>query len=275
MTIRHILVHAETGRAAEQRLRYAISLASSYESRLTGLSVRPSPGSIAFSMMGDPQAYAAVSEECDKTCLEAAKLFAEVTEGCGLTVDWREASGVAAEVIAAEAACADLVMLSKVATDDASGPVFDVQPADVVLACGRPVLVVPSRPPPEFHARRILLAWKSTAQAARAAHDALPLMIGAEQVIVAEVASSPSAFGYEVGADMMADYLRMHDLKVSVVTLDPSGDAGECLVTAARDQDCDLIVAGAYGHSRTREWVLGGVTRTLLNADTPPLLLSH
>jgi nucleotide-binding universal stress UspA family protein len=275
MAIRHILVHVEPGETGERRLRYSLSLARSYEARLTGISVRPSPNAVAFSVMGDGQAYAALSEACEETCLKARTLFEKTTAGSGVVVDWQEGNGVPAQVIAAEAACADLLILGKNNQDDPSGPLYDVRPADVVLACGRPVLIAPNRPPEEFHARRVLLAWKSGAQAARAAHDALPLMVGAEEVIVAEIVSNGSTFDYEVSGDMMADHLRMHDLKVAAIRIGQSGDAGDLLIGAAQSRACDLIVAGAFGHSRTREWVLGGVTRTLLDAETPPLLLSH
>ncbi len=275
MTIRQILIHVEPGETGERRLRYAVSAARHFDAKLTGLSVKLSAPEMAFAMMGDAQAYAAISEACEDNCVAARTLFDSVTKGAGLAIDWREATGVPAEIIAAEAGCADLLILGRGNQDDLTGPFYDVAPADVVLSCGRPVLVLPNRPPEEFRARRILVAWKGTAESTRAVHDALPLLTQAEEVIVAEIVSHHRAPAYEIPASMMADHLRAHDVAVTVRKIDQSGDPGALLIGAATQDGCDLIVAGAYGHSRLREWVLGGVTQTFLNSEAMPFLLSH
>ncbi len=275
MTIKQIVVHVEPGETGERRLRYAVSAAQHFDAKLTGLSVRLSPPAMAFAMLGDAQAYAAISEACEEDCVAVRKLFGSVTDGTGLVIDWREATGIPAEVIAAEAGCADLLILGRGNKDDLSGPFYDVAPADVVLSCGRPVLVVPNRPPQAFRARRILIAWKGTAEATRAVHDALPFLTQAEDVIVAEMVSHHNTPGYDIPASMMADHLRAHNVPVTVRKIDQSGDPGGLLIGAATQAGCDLIVAGAYGHSRLREWVLGGVTQTFLNSEAMPFLLSH
>ena len=160
-------------------------------------------------------------------------------------------------------------------TDDPDGAPYDVLPADVVMACGAPVLVLPAQPGPNFKAQRILVAWKSTAQAARAIHNALPLLKRAQSVLLTEIVSENQATRYEISAKSMADFLLSHGVAVSALRIGAAGDAGEQLMQAAQDNGCDLIVAGAYGHSRLREWALGGVTRSLLLASTLPCLLSH
>jgi len=126
-----------------------------------------------------------------------------------------------------------------------------------------------------FKARRILLAWKSRPQAVRAAHDALPLLKSAETVVLTEVVSDSDDGKYEISAESMAGYLASHGIEVSIRRLPSTGDAGYQLIEAATDNECDVIVAGAYGHSRLREWVLGGVTRSVLATPTMPCILSH
>jgi nucleotide-binding universal stress UspA family protein len=275
MTIRQILAHVEPGESGERRLRYAVSVAQHFHAKLTGLSVRLSPSAMAFAMMGDPQAYAALAAASEETCVGARKLFGSVTEGAGVTIDWREGFGIPAQVIGAEAGCADLLILGRGNQDELAGPLYDLTPADVVLSCGRPVLVVPDRPPEAFRARRILIAWKGTAQATRAVHDALPLLTEAEEVVLAEIASRHDASGYNIPGSMLADHLRAHDVAVTTRTIDQPGDAGALLIGAAQQAGCDMVVAGAYGHSRLREWVLGGVTKTFLDSGAMPFLLSH
>ena len=248
MAIRHILVHVEPGETGERRLRYSLSLARSYEARLTGISVRPLPNAVAFSVMGDGQAYAALSEACEETCLRARSLFEKTTAGSGVVVDWREGNGVPAQVIAAEAACADLLILGKNNQDDPSGPLYDVRARRRRARLRTPRLDC-AQPP----ARGVFTpaAFCSRGRAARKPRARrtmrLPLMVGAEEVIVAEIVSNGSTFDYEVSGDMMADHLRMHDLKVTTIRIGQSGDAGDLLIGAAQSRACDLIVAGAYG----------------------------
>jgi len=158
---------------------------------------------------------------------------------------------------------------------DIDSSVYQIAPADLIMACGTPVMVVSADAPVSFKACRILLAWKSTAQAARAARDALPLLKSADTVVLTEVVSEPEDGKYAVSAEAMAAYLASHGVGTSIRRLSSAGDAGDQLVEAAADNECDLIVAGAYGHSRLREWVLGGVTRSLLAAPTIPCILLH
>jgi len=218
---------------------------------------------------------AALCEASRECCQTAKAQFDDVTTGCGVELEWCEAVGAPLPIIAAEAGRADIVVIGRNdRIDDGSG-VYQVAPANLIMTCGTPVMVVSADAPLSFKARRILLAWKSTAQAARAARAALPLLKSAETVVLTEVVSEPEEGKYEVSAEAMAAYLGSHGVEVSIRRLPSAGDPGYQLIEAAADNECDLIVAGAYGHSRLREWVLGGVTRSLLAAPTIPCILSH
>ena len=270
-----LLVHVEPGPVSERRLRYALSMAQSRDMKLVGLAVRLSMSATVSTTMGDPMAMAALGEASGECCLTARELFDSVTHGSGIELEWREASGTPVPVVAAEAGRADLVIIGRNDRLDSEGGVYQIAPADVIMASGTPVMVVSADAPLSFKARRILLAWKSTPQAVRAVHDALPLLKSAETVVLTEVVSELEDGKYEISAEAMAGYLTSHGTEVSIRRLLSTGDAGYQLIEAASDNECDLIVAGAYGHSRLREWVLGGVTRSLLETPTMPCILSH
>lgn len=147
----------------------------------------------------------------------------------------------------------------------------------LLLESGRPVLVVPPGYKLETPADRILLAWRPTREAARAIHDAMPFLQRATRVDVAVVdaVGDDLAHGSAPGADVAA-HLADHGIEANLVRLD-SGQrsVGATLLEQARGSAAQMIVAGGYGHSRVREWALGGTTRDLLTASSIPVLLSH
>jgi nucleotide-binding universal stress UspA family protein len=150
-------------------------------------------------------------------------------------------------------------------------------PEQVVLASGRPVLVVPHDWAPGPLGDRVLLAWDASRAAARALSDAVPILERAESVLV--VSATPKSIWLGLvelpGADM-ALHLARHQIEVEVQTVDTDGmETGDALLSFAADRGCDLLVMGAYAHSRVRELVLGGATRTILNSMTLPVLMAH
>ena len=173
-----------------------------------------------------------------------------------------------------QARYADLVVVGQADPEPTATP-SDL-PETVALATGRPVLVVPhigAKPP----GKTVLLCWNASREAARAAADALPFLKAAQKVIVLVVNPKVSAAGHgaEPGADAAA-WLARHGVKVTVQRdVAPDADAGAVILSRAADLGADLIVMGIYGHSRLREMVLGGASRTLLGSMTVPVLMSH
>jgi nucleotide-binding universal stress UspA family protein len=277
MTIRHVLAHVEAGAACARRLGFTISLAESFDAKLTGIGIQPSPKTMASSLMADASVYNVLMQSAED-CFAAAKaLFQTATAARTIPTDWRQGAGLPVEIVSAEAGAADLVVLGRDGDVGTDGAFYTVAPADIILRCGRPVLVVPDPPPEQFLCKRVCLAWKSAPASARAAHDALPLLVKAEEVLLTEIVAEqpqPSA-KHEIDADAMGDHLRSHGVNVRVRRFAGPADAGALLIASAQEEGCDLIVAGAYGHNRFREWVLGGVTRTLLEYNPLPCLLSH
>ena len=147
---------------------------------------------------------------------------------------------------------------------------------ELTLSAGRPVLFVPYAGKFEKVGERVLVAWDGGREAARAVSDALPFLQRAKAVEVAVFDPERSSrHGQEPGADIGL-YLSRHGIKVQVARQSGAGfDVGAQILSRAADTSADLIVMGGYGHARVRELVLGGVTRSLLQAMTVPVLMSH
>jgi nucleotide-binding universal stress UspA family protein len=176
-----------------------------------------------------------------------------------------------------QARYADLVVLSRdVDPDPGIPPRVRRLPEHVALRGPRPVLVVPPGYADQAIASTIVAGWDGSTQALRALAAALPLLARAESVrlVLVNPHQLSDVHGEQPGADM-ALYLARHGVKVDVVLERTHATAGDALMALAGSAGAGLIVAGAYGHSRYREWVLGGVTRELLERTPVPLLLAH
>ena len=184
------------------------------------------------------------------------------------------ADGLAEQVVAAYARYADLVIIGQTEPDAGA----TTTPADLAETVGmageRPVLIVPHigvvKPP----GKTVMLCWNGSREVARAATSALPILKKADKVIILLV--DPKSDGGEQPGAGAARWLARHGVK-AVVQRDTAADSdvGGVILSRAADHDADLIVMGLYGHSRMREWVLGGASRTLLASMTVPLLVAH
>lgn len=277
MAIRDILLHLDARPAAPARLALAAGLARRLGAHLTGLFVMDMPLPL---IAGDAGGGAAVAElieslrqdlERDAAAVEAS--FRETLRREDLAGEWRRAEGTTAGQIALHGRHADLLVLGQAEPGSETGAAA-IEAA--LFGTGRPVLLVPHAGRHAVPGRRVLVAWNASREASRALHDALPVMAGAERVTVLTINAEPgSDHGEEPGADI-ATHLARHGLTVEVrrvVGADIA--AGDLLLNEAADGGADLIVMGAYGHSRFREFMLGGVTRTILAQMTVPVLLSH
>jgi nucleotide-binding universal stress UspA family protein len=154
--------------------------------------------------------------------------------------------------------------------DDAVGSGSMVEAA--LFGSGRPILLVPNNHTAPAQLGTVLIAWDESATAARAVADALPLIEMADRVELVTVAE-PRSDG--PSATRMVDHLRHHGIEVRAVELPAGGRIAEVLLAHAADQSADLLVMGGYGHSRLREFILGGTTRTMLASMTVPTLMAH
>ncbi|HET6607170.1 MAG TPA: universal stress protein [Rhodopila sp.] len=170
----------------------------------------------------------------------------------------------------------DLVIIGQHDPDHPGPAVARMLVEDVLMASGRPVLIVPYAGQYETVGSNVLVGWSHTRESARAVHDALPLMMPKARVSVLIAESAPSASDAVPTADV-GEHLARHGLLVSVArtVLADRVTPADALLGYAADDGCDLLVVGAYGHSRTREMILGGVTRDLLRSMTVPVLMAH
>jgi nucleotide-binding universal stress UspA family protein len=272
-----ILVHYDAGKTAPVRLETAIGIAGTFGAHvacLYALSAVPEP-SYAYEAA---QIMREAQHRVHAEMLAAAQRgYEECLRRTGFEkAEWRETKADALGAVALHARYADLVVVGQQNTEWPSGVHKDFE-RSVLFAAGRPVLVVPYAFERRPVGHRVLVAWNASREAARAVSDALPLLrrAGYVHVVAFQPEKSGAAHGEEPGADI-ALFLTRHGVKVAVSRYDaPDVDVGNQLLSRAFDLSADLIVMGAWGHSRLREFVLGGVTRTLLESMTVPVLMSH
>lgn len=158
-----------------------------------------------------------------------------------------------------------------------TSPHFGLNFKSLLMHSGRPLLVVPQGAKVSSPARRVVIAWKPTAEAARAVHEALPLMAASSQVdvLMIDPQVAEGRHGQQPGADI-ARHLSRHGLTVNVVSSPREGRSdGAAILRHVQDVGADLLVMGGYGHARWREVVLGGATRSILEGARCAVLFSH
>lgn len=278
MTYRTILVHCDSGPEAGQRLAVAVELAQRHGARLIGLHVRQPFESLGFvdAAMPMDSLFTAYETAAQADQAAATAAFDKAVKGTHLSTEWRVAEGFADEQLAIHARYADLLMLGQ-ADPKADSPASPALPEAIVLATGRPALVIPYIGVTRTPGRTVMLCWNASRESARAASDAMPFLKEAEEVIVLVVdpKSSVGGHGAEPGADVAA-WLARHGVNVTVrrdVAAD--SDVGGVILSRAADHDVDLIVMGLYGHSRLRELMLGGASRAILSSMTVPVVMAH
>ena len=279
MTYRNLLVHVDDARSCAARVAFAIELAARHDAHLTGLYVIAEPSYSSFAQGFPPELMSELQQAARARADAALERFAEAARRDQIAFETRIDRVLYTEVadaVATNARYVDLAILGQHDPDDAaSGPRY--LPEEVVLGGGRPALIVPYIGPARTFGERVIVAWDASREAARAVNDALPLLRQARQVGVVAVNPRPWPFahGEEPGADIGL-HLARHGVKVEVQRIEAQDvDPANAILSHVADQSADLLVMGAYGHSRVREFVLGGVTRTILAEMTVPVLMSH
>jgi len=286
MKLRDLLVVLDGSPRSEAVLDVALNIARRHDAHLTGLCPFEAlmPSNLAFALGGYPalstlegaanQLEAEAMAKADK--IEAA--FRDQLRLNDLHGDWQLGRGMAADVVTAHARVADLVILGQADPDHPLPPAAHNLVEDVLMASGRPLLLVPYAGRFNTVGTSVLLGWNGTREAARAAHDAMLLIDPKAKVTVLTVERGRAAaeIGSVPGGDIAAHYAR-HGFNVAAARSATDGTISDAdaLLSYASDLGTDLLVVGGYGHSRAREMVLGGVSRELLQHMTIPVLMSH
>ncbi len=284
MGFRDILVALDTARPARARVELAAALAERFGAHLIGLHTTLPLGAprqrgyfdyFDHSLLDPLYRDYQLKMQADSEATQ--HLFEEIATRRGLSAEWRTAAGYPSETTALHGRYVDLIVLGQPDPDDTQAALFRPRPEEVALAAGRPILVVPYAGSWAQIGRRVLVGWDSSREATRAINDAMPLLAGAEAVTILAVdpADGPAGHGDIPGADIGL-HLARHGVKATIETTVSAGiGVGNALLSRASDLEADLLVMGAYGHSRVRELLLGGATRTVLDSMTLPVLMAH
>ena len=284
MGFKDILVALDTAGPARGRIELAAALAERFAAHLIGLHTTlpaEAPRRHGYFDYFDRSLLDPLYQEYEQKMAaegDATRhLLVEIAARRGLSAEWRTSSGYPSEITALHGRYVDLIVLGQPDPDDTTTALYRPRPAEVALAVGRPILVIPYAGSWTQIGRRVLVGWDSSREATRAINDAMPLLAGAEAVTILAVdpADGPAGHGEVPGADI-ALHLARHGVKATIeATVSAGIGAGNALLSRASDLEADLLVMGAYGHSRVRELLLGGVTRTVLDSMTLPVLMAH
>jgi nucleotide-binding universal stress UspA family protein len=285
MAFKDILVHLDNGPRSAVRLGIAAGLARRSAAQLTAVYVVDIPSAEFFYGAAMPLAAGGAERVVDQIRAEAIAAaepveagFRELLRREGLEGGWRLVEGNLPATVALHARYADLTVLGQANPyEHRDGLGLDAVAVATVMSSGRPVLAVPFAGDFPTLGEHVLVAWNASREAARAVNDALPLLREAKAVTVLAVNPRRGVNGHgDVPAADIALHLARHGVRAEAAhTVATDIPEGEALLSYAADIGADLIVCGAYGHSRARELVFGGVTRTLLAEMTAPVFLSH
>ena len=266
--IKTVLLHlgGDAGRAARQK--EALRLAAEHGAAVLGAAALAPPIAGYGEVPVAVELLQAQREQAQAQAEAMGREFKAAADGAGIDADWLAEEGDAADVLARFAGSADLLVLSQEEPGAGLG-VAD----DLVLRAAPPVLFLPYAGAWDEIGRRVLVAWNGSREAARAMRDALPFLARAGQVTLVAADLAPSR---EAELGRARAFLERHGVAAKARKLSGTDvEAGDVLLNAIADEGADLLVMGAYGHSRLRELVLGGATRHVLRHMTAPVLMSH
>ncbi len=278
MALKDLVVHIDHGRCCEARIAAALALAARHDAHLTGVYVKTEariPGYIRAELGDDLLARQAALAAT--ALADAERRFNEAARRQNVAAEWRCVEGAPVAALGLHARYADVLIAGQHDPSGDDGSDEPGMPERLILAAGRPVLVVPYAGTFPTIGERVMVAWDASRLASRAIHDALPLLQTAKKVVVLAVNPRPGDDGHgDIPSADICLHLARHGITAEAqhVCAEDLG-AGEMLLSRAADEGIDLLVAGAYGHPRWREIVLGGVTRHLLAHMTVPVLMAH
>ena len=279
MSYRNIAVHLDTSKRAQVRLDIALRMAKQFDGQVTAIFAVFIPEPQTFYVMAGSAEYYA---ECELTrvrhAAEIERLFHAELKRAAVAGRWIVASEHDDLSASRYGRCADLIIAAQ---DDPSDPesfVGDHFTERLIMTSGRPVLLIPYAGHFQTIGKQVMVAWDGSREATRAVHDALPFLKRAESVTIVTVneASNRPPID-EISSEAIASTLTQHGVKVARKALEDVHEhsIGDVFLSYVSRLGADLLVMGAYGHSRWQELVLGGATRSVLKAATVPVLFSY
>jgi nucleotide-binding universal stress UspA family protein len=280
--IKDILVHIPTERPMRPVIDASISIAAAFGAYLDALAIGyVSTGAAAFPVDGGAAVAVAAflqleQERATERAVSALSVFETEARLAGISYTIHAAAEVPAEAAASVGASARLYDLAVVLQPEATLQTFDnTIPTEILFQAGGPVLFIPHISRGTFRPKRIGICWDGSRLAARAVRDAMPFLAQADALIVISINEADSTPA-DASAERLAKHLAWAGLPIKLIDLPAARpDIQPSILSLAADEDLDMLVMGAYGHSRLQEGILGGVTREMLRTMTIPTLMSH
>ena len=273
MSYATLMVYVDPQVTHQQPVRLAVDLANRFASKLIGISAMPlRPPVIAHGVM----VSSVTDDEIDATrerLQQKEDWFRQLAGASHRGTDWRSEIDFPTEFLLVQSRLADLVIHSP--NRSFVGAYDSLDTGRFIVKAGRPVLVVP----PDLHSLkldRIVIGWKDAREARRAVADALPLLHESTNVTIAQIRENGDEKAVQRSLNDVVHFLTQHRVKCgSKILLHREGSGAAQLIRLARDEGADLLVTGAYGHSRLGDWIFGGVTEALLSTSPICCLMSH
>ena len=275
--IKDILVNVSVAPIRDVAAPFAVSVATAFDAHLTGVAFVYEPVPPAVDMTTMPgELIDTMRSEHEKAAEAARAMFDRLTERAGASATSRKVDATlvgAAELFGRMARRFDLAVVGQAEPNKMAPEELLTEAA--LFESGRPVLIVPYIQKQEVKLDRVMACWDGSRNAARAIADAMPFLERAKTIEVVIVANDPGKGDEIPGADI-AEHLARHGLNVELDRLvSPDLDIADTLLSHAADSAADFMVMGGYGHSRLREFILGGATRGILGEMTLPTLMAH
>ena len=284
-----ILVPVGDAAGGAPALDLALRLAAAFSGHVVGLHVRTDPAT-AVPLVGEGMSGAMVEEMMavaerlaasraaaarsafDEVCARHGAPLVAAPPAEGVSAEWVDVTGREEEVVAWRGRLSDLVVVTRPREGAESRTTMTVNAA--LMESGRPLLLAPATPPAELGGN-VAIAWNGSAEAGRAVAASLPLLARARTVSILSVSEDDRTAGAPAGE--LAAYLAWHGVgaRCETVTSGSHGHPGEALLSECSGRGIDLLVMGAYTHSRLRQLILGGVTRQVLHHADLACLMSH
>jgi nucleotide-binding universal stress UspA family protein len=273
MSYASLMVYVDADGPSEQRTRLAASLADRFNATLIGVSALAIRSTMVVEGAVIEDVTQADATDIRTKLASLGSWFRNTVGGEHRKLEWRPVLDDPTEGLAREARAADLVVIAQ--TRKLGDVYAGLDPGGAILKMGRPALVVPDGVS-SLRAEHVIVGWKDTREARRALQDALPFLREAKRVTIVEICMPGEEEKARQDIDDVARYLTRHKINSGPwITLQQEGTGASQLIRVAQDERADLLVAGAYGHSRLGEWMFGGMTQDLLAKSPICCFMSH
>ena len=274
MSYATLMVHVDVDGKSSGRESVAADLAARFHAHLIGVGAwAPMSVFLAEEAKLDPDPTEPHLQDMKALLDQKGRQFCAAVASGDPHAEWRSVLDFPTDVLARECRSADLIIVGN--GRESSDPFRTLDPGSLVLKAGRPVLIVPESVA-SLSPRHIAIAWKDVREARRAVRDALPFLQQAENVMIVEISEGDEGDRILRQIKDVVGYLTRHRIDIIAERVRPAEvTVTDALLRLIHDENINLVVAGAYGHSRLGEWVFGGVTRDLLAQSPVCCLVSH